>query len=197
MKLIIVRHGETDWNLINKLQSFTDVPLNDIGKKQVEKTGEYLKKQKFDLILSSPLKRTIETAKIINKYHDADIILDELIIERNFGKLEGSNYFELEKKMKEIRGEDLYELMEIEKSENVKKRVKMFLDKYNIDRHYGKTILMVSHSSYIKIFLSVICQIPLQELRKKIIKKNASITIIDFNRDFSIKDIKIGIDEHL
>ena len=197
MKLIIVRHGETDWNLINKLQSFTDVPLNDIGKKQVEKTGEYLKKQKFDLILSSPLKRTIETAKIINKYHDADIILDELIIERNFGKLEGSNYFELEKKMKEIRGEDLYELMEIEKRKKKKKRVKMFLDKYNIDRHYGKTILMVSHSSYIKIFLSVICQIPLQELRKKIIKKNASITIIDFNRDFSIKDIKIGIDEHL
>ncbi|MCA9460212.1 MAG: histidine phosphatase family protein, partial [Nanoarchaeota archaeon] len=166
MKLIIVRHGETDWNLINKLQSFTDTSLNETGKDQVEKTSEYLKHENIDFILSSPLKRTLETATIINKYHDADLIIDELIIERNFGKLEGSDYLELEKKMKEVRGEDLYEKMKIEKTQEVKERVEKFLDKYKIDKHYGKTILMVSHSSYIKMFLSVVCQIPLQELRK-------------------------------
>lgn len=63
MRLILVRHGQTDWNLKHLMQGMTDIPLNETGKMQAFNVKEKLKNVKLDICFSSPLSRAIETAK--------------------------------------------------------------------------------------------------------------------------------------
>ena len=89
MKIYVVRHGQTDWNFMNKLQGQTDIELNDIGREQARNAAELMKGKKVDLIISSPLKRARETANIINNNYNLSIIEDNRIMERYYGKSEG------------------------------------------------------------------------------------------------------------
>lgn len=64
MKLYIIRHGETSWNKQKKLQGQRDIMLNDAGIRLAELTGEGMKDIDFDLVISSPLIRAKQTAKL-------------------------------------------------------------------------------------------------------------------------------------
>lgn len=64
MKLYIARHGQTDWNVEHKAQGRTDIPLNDIGKKQAEQLRENIKNIKFDVVYASPLKRAAKLRRL-------------------------------------------------------------------------------------------------------------------------------------
>ena len=79
MKLYFVRHGETDVNSGLQLAHTAqfDEPLNAAGVAQAEQLAERLRGVTFDAIISSPLKRTVQTASIINKFHHLDILLDD------------------------------------------------------------------------------------------------------------------------
>lgn len=57
MKLLLTRHGQTDWNIALKIQGTTDIELNETGIKQAEETREKLKSENIDVIITSPLKR--------------------------------------------------------------------------------------------------------------------------------------------
>lgn len=65
MDIYLIRHGETDWNRMKKLQGTTDIPLNAYGIELAEKTAEGLKDVPFDRIYTSPLIRARKTAEII------------------------------------------------------------------------------------------------------------------------------------
>ena len=93
----LVRHGETDWNRLGRIQGATDIPLNDTGRDQARATGEKMQGRKWDVIVSSPLSRALETANIIASC----IGLPEPtpvqeIVERNYGEAEGMTGPELE-----------------------------------------------------------------------------------------------------
>ena len=79
MKLYFVRHGETDVNsgLQKANTSQFDEPLNAAGIAQAEQLAERLRDVTFDAIVSSPLQRTVQTSRIINKFHHLDILLDD------------------------------------------------------------------------------------------------------------------------
>ena len=87
MKLFALRHGETEENIDKIMQGKMDTILNDIGRKQCEKVKSKVKKAQIDLIVSSPLKRTIETAKIAAP--GVEIIIDDRLISRNHGEFQG------------------------------------------------------------------------------------------------------------
>ena len=89
MKLYLVRHGETDWNKVKKIQGQVDIPLNQFGKHLAEETAEGLHDIPFDLCISSPLSRAYETARIILEGRDVPIITDARIGEMAFGEYEG------------------------------------------------------------------------------------------------------------
>ncbi len=84
--IYIVRHGQTDWNLEGRYAGRKDVELNAKGIEQAESIQKELKNVKFDKVISSPLKRAYKTATIIT---NSEITVDERIIERCNGKLEG------------------------------------------------------------------------------------------------------------
>ena len=109
MKLYILRHGETDYNNQGRFQGQNDISLNERGKKQAEETKIKLKDIKFDKVFVSPLKRAIETAKIV--VPDYNLEVDNRIIERSFGKLEGKKgYLDYEKKIEEYKIESIFKL---------------------------------------------------------------------------------------
>jgi len=89
MELFILRHGTTEWNRKHKLQGRTDTPLDSTGILMAEASGRTLKDMgiTFDLVLSSPLQRARETARLIAP--GAEIITDERLTELSFGQMEG------------------------------------------------------------------------------------------------------------
>ena len=89
MKLLVVRHGRTDWNDLGKVQGLADIKLNKEGINQAYQTKEKLKDYDIDLIISSPLTRTRQTAEIINEGRNIKTIYDDRIIERDYGEYEG------------------------------------------------------------------------------------------------------------
>lgn len=84
--IYLVRHGQTNWNVLGIYQGHTDIELNDVGIKQAVEIKKKLSNIKFDFVFSSPLKRAYKTAQIIHKGH---IIIDNRLIERYNGTLEG------------------------------------------------------------------------------------------------------------
>lgn len=89
MRLFIMRHGETDWNVQKKIQGQVDIPLNDKGIKLARETGEALRGVPLDLAITSPLSRAKETARIVLEGRDVPLYEDRRIEEINFGVMEG------------------------------------------------------------------------------------------------------------
>ncbi len=88
MKIWITRHGQTKYNKDELMQGLTDEPLNDTGISQAMEVRDKLSGVKFDAVYASPLCRARKTAEIISGFGESDIIVDDRIIEVDFGKYE-------------------------------------------------------------------------------------------------------------
>lgn len=151
-EITFVRHGETDANKNGLWQGWTDNELNEKGSGQAEQAAEILKNKKFDVIISSPLKRARKTAEIINKNLGLEIIFEDALKERFFGDWENQNENELLKKYD--KSADELEFMTPpngESFENTKLRVRKVLSKYA-----GKKVLVVSHYH---VYAAIICDL--------------------------------------
>jgi broad specificity phosphatase PhoE len=87
--LLLVRHGETDWNADGRLQGHTDRPLNDYGRRQAETLAAELEGETFDAIYASDLARARETAEIVGERLHVPVELDPDLREKNWGSWEG------------------------------------------------------------------------------------------------------------
>lgn len=95
MELILIRHGETDWNREGKVQGLSDIELNSDGRRQARQLALSLKDVNIDRIYSSPLLRARQTAQIINSYHQVPVFLDAGLMEMDQGDFEGLSFREL------------------------------------------------------------------------------------------------------
>ena len=143
MHIYITRHGQTDWNVEHKVQGKADIELNEKGKEQAKETANKLLNKDIDLIICSPLKRAKQTADIINENRNIEIIYDDRISERDFGKLEGLKQEEFD-----FQGFWSYKNnYKYERAENIQeffKRIYSFLDEIK-EKYKGKNVLLVTH----------------------------------------------------
>ena len=147
MKLYLVRHGQTDWNLNHKAQGQTDIPLNATGIRQAEELGDKLKNYQFDKCYVSPLKRAAQTAEIAVGNRTEFIFLDDLK-ERCFGSLEGTN-----PKTWEGDNLDLKTNINFGGMESIKDllaRSKRVLERIKAENSADAKILIVGHGSFLK-----------------------------------------------
>ncbi len=135
--LYIVRHGKTDYNNEKKITGRIDISINKEGIDEALKLRDKLQDIKFDCIFTSPLKRTKETAKIIR---DMDVIVDERLIERSNGDLEGKRKDEIDFNF----NDDNLNKYHVEKIADLRKRVYNFLDEI-LKKYRKKNILIVTH----------------------------------------------------
>lgn len=103
-RLILVRHGETEWNRQMRYQGQTDIELNETGIWQAERAADRIASEKIDAIYSSDLKRARETARIIASKHGMRQMVKEtpLLREMNFGDYEGLTFDQLDEKYRLI-----------------------------------------------------------------------------------------------
>ena len=139
--IYFIRHGETDYNKDKRFQGHLNISLNQKGIVQAKIALDCSKSLKIDKIYCSPLKRAVETAKIINSFHNAQIIKDDRIKEINMGSLQGKSKDKL-KKFELILAYTNPERFGGESHEEFCDRVKSFLDEI-IDSN--ENILIVSH----------------------------------------------------
>jgi 2,3-bisphosphoglycerate-dependent phosphoglycerate mutase len=92
--LVLVRHGQSLWNLENRFTGWVDVPLTAKGEEEARQAGERLTGRNFDVAYTSALSRAQETLRIIMevaRFHDLPIIRDQALNERHYGDLQGLN----------------------------------------------------------------------------------------------------------
>lgn len=95
-RFILVRHGETSWNLEGRYQGQIDTPLSPVGIKQGKLVAEALKNVPLDAVYTSPLSRSYETAMMCADLHGLKVDKDERLLEINHGKWEGLYATEIE-----------------------------------------------------------------------------------------------------
>lgn len=137
--IYFVRHGQTDWNKLGRIQGHSDTELNEEGKNQAQIVKEKLSGVKFDKVFSSPLKRARETAQIIC---NQEIIFDDRLKERFNGELEGK--FKSEIKVFPGFNDPNDTRFGIESLKDFKQRINNFLDE--ITKNYkNQNVLVVTH----------------------------------------------------
>ena len=95
MKLILIRHGETEGNSTDRYWGRTDVALSELGMRQAEKLRHRLKPERIDRVYTSQLKRAYRTAEIITRGREMELLRRRELNEINFGKVEGMNFEEI------------------------------------------------------------------------------------------------------
>lgn len=138
--IYFVRHGQTEWNKLGKMQGHIDIELNSEGREQAHIVKEKLHSIKFDMVFSSPLKRATETAKIIC---DQEIIIDNRLIERHNGELQGKLKTEIKIFPDFNNPNDTR--FGIEPLNIFKDRINSFLDEM-VKKYKDKNILVVTHA---------------------------------------------------
>lgn len=153
MKLYVVRHGRTDSNDKKIFNGRYDEDINKIGISQAEIARDKLANHDIDLIISSPMKRTLHTAQIINT-KNIDLILDERFIERDMGELTLKNVEDKDRKEYWKYNKSKYE--GLESISEVQNRVFEGLD--NIKNKYNdKNVLIVTHGAITQM-IKIYCE---------------------------------------
>jgi probable phosphoglycerate mutase len=198
-KIYLARHGQTVWNLEKRYQGSGDSPLTELGKEQAQKLAEYLKAIHLDVIISSPAGRALQTAEILKADRDVDFAINEGFAEINIGPWEGKYYYDTEIEHTEQyqafwNSPHLYKPDYGESFAEVAQRTYNAL-KSIVDKHTGKTILIVSHAIAIKSVLNTIKGIKLEDFwTTKMFQTSLSI-VEAVNGGFSV--IQYGSTEHL
>jgi len=149
MELTIIRHGKTDWNTEHRIQGHADIELNAEG---LRETKELLHKidSDFEIVYSSPLKRCLRAAEIIARHLGKELVVDNDLLERDFGSLDGKTWVEIiaatgNAEIRNIDHESEYDYRPYggESAEQVKARVLKFLAEIK-EKRYQK-VLAMSH----------------------------------------------------
>lgn len=196
-KLIVVRHGQSIGNREGIIQGKRgDFELTEDGIKQGEKAALVLKNEKIDAIYSSPLKRALQTAKIINKYHNLEINIKSGLAERDYGTFTGLKKNKLSPEQKEIfdkRHIEDFKLPEGECILDQKKRVREVIEEI-LEKNKDKTILIVVHAGTKRCILREFAGLSQEDLSVKI--PNTGITELEI-KDGKVKVLKLFSKDHL
>lgn len=172
MKLILIRHGQTQWNNESRVQGRTDIPLNEKGRLQAAAIAERLQDDHFDAVYASPLSRAKETAEEIAKRHGAKVVLDEDIIEIQFGKWEGLTSPELNKTYPELFADwgwierpEACKEMAAESQQEIVARSLRFVKRLESLHDCSARILVVGHTMPTKMIIAHFIGLPYNRIR--------------------------------
>lgn len=185
---VIVRHGQTEWNVARRIQGSTDIPLNDTGVQQALATRDALRDDDFDVVASSHLLRAAFTAATINEYHGKHHTIDERLAERVFGAIEGMTVDEVNQLFGSFDA-----VADVEWWDNVGVRMMAALTDLAAAYPDGR-VLVVSHGSAIRAVLGTIQGIPPREVKSTL---NCGLTHIRHHDDGTWEILSFNDNEHL
>lgn len=166
--LYLVRHGETDLNATRVYFGSTDVSINEAGIKQCILLGQSLKDVEFDLVITSALRRTVETAKKILNANNVDFVESKELNEFDFGTWEKLSIKEIEDKYPEgwkswIENWSSYKIPQGESFDIFYNRVSK--EFYSLmEANKGKNILIIGHKGVLRVIATLVKNEPLEKM---------------------------------
>ena len=159
MKLILVRHGETEGNRLRQYIGRTDLPLNETGCQQAMEAGAKLRAFSFTKAYHSPSLRTRQTVELILQGRNVERVADERLCELDFGKWDGLTYDEIERRDREhvyAWYDDPWQVAppEGETLAALDARVTSWLDDVSAQHQPGDTLLVVAHGGPLRWLLA-------------------------------------------
>jgi alpha-ribazole phosphatase len=186
LHLMLVRHGETEWNVQRRYQGQSDIPLSNLGRRQAELVAERLVGKRIDAIYASDLKRAWETAQAIAEKNSLDVLTEPRLRELKFGILEGLTFEEAEEQYPDMIAawlEDFNNTPEgAETIDLFNARIVSLLDYLN-EKHDEQIVLLVGHGGSLSEILRVVLGLS-RERRWYINMDNASLSEISIAEDY-------------
>lgn len=204
VRLLLVRHGETQWNREQRFQGKIDVPLNKNGRAQAEKVAEFLKDVKLDFAITSPLLRPKQTAEVILTHHpDLALQDDPGLLEIGHGLWEGK----LESEIKAEYGDLLAawkahpETVQMPEGENLQQvwdRSVAAWEAIVANAPSGSTGVVVAHDAVNKVILCSVLGLAPKDIWA-IKQGNCAVTVVDYSRKPNSKPVlqAMNITTHL
>jgi len=161
MRLILVRHGETDSNKASLALGRDDLDLNETGRWQAQRLAEALQCQSIVAVYSSPLRRALATARAIAERHHLSVELDEGLVEMDIGEMEGLTFQQVRERYPQflqvwLGGRAAYEPMPGgERLLDVQERAWQALERI-CAAWSQKTVAVVTHNF---VLLTILCRV--------------------------------------
>ena len=196
LKLYIVRHGETEWNVIKRFQGQLNTPLTEKGMEKLRETGKKLENVLFDEVYTSELGRTVASAEIIlnenRGYRNKKLELKKLaeLNEVYFVVWQGLTYEEVFLKYPEEANNYFYNVKNYKaenvEAENLKDALERFLKGINkiLDSHESGNILVVTHGTVFEMFMNYVANNSIFDIAERTLMGNGDYKV------FSYKDGK-------
>ncbi|WIV21133.1 histidine phosphatase family protein [Paenibacillus polygoni] len=198
--LYLVRHGQTEWNVLHKMQGHQDSPLTDYGVEQAKWLGDSLRNESIDLIYSSSSLRARRTAEIIRGELEVNIIECDEFREINLGVWEGKSQSEV-RELYPMEFDNFwndpekFDLIGSETFNDVFIRAREKLREI-ITAHKGKTILIVTHTVVVKLLMAYFDNRRLKNIWKPPFIHPASLCKVVINEDDNSEIILNGDISH-
>ena len=181
MNIYLLRHAQSEGNKKGLFQGSLDFPLSAEGKAQAQRAGEFLKRFEFDMVVSSPQRRALQTARIVADILGLQLKVDERLREISYGVLEG-------KKQQEVENWEAYQrwlenpvknpLPGVEPMDNLQPRVESFLK----DIHYwGERVLTVTHGGIVRAVICTVGNLGMENLWRFSVA-NVSLSMVELKR---------------
>ncbi len=184
-RIILVRHGETTWNIEGRYQGQEDTPLSERGLQQGHLLAEGLRNIPIDFAISSPLQRSYQTCKFCAELHGLEVNTDNRLLEINHGSWEGvlaqdiQEQYPVEFALWHSQPEKVQMPGGGESLEDVRKRVRAAFDEYAA-QYDGKTILVAAHDAVNKAIICDLLGLGMERFWQ-IKQDNTCINVLEYN----------------
>ena len=157
--ILLIRHGETAWNAVRRLQGHTDIPLNEEGARQAGALALALADQQVEVLVSSDLQRAMQTAQAVaDQYRGLTVQTDDQLRERCYGVFEGMLYADIERQypaeyaLWQARDIDAVMPAGVREAESFRQFYQRSIDGIAdwAERHPGRTIAIVAHGGVLE-----------------------------------------------
>ena len=181
-ELVIIRHGETEWNTQQRMQGHSNSNLTKLGILQIKALGEWMKNTPFSHIYSSDTLRSRLTAESITKFSGHVLKLDERLREKNLGVFEGLTSEEAMKKHPEIfrlfkTAGAKYVIKNGESTHQLLDRAFGFIEEVRLS-HPLQRVLLVTHGGVVRVLIKHILGLSLDSLTRFKIKNTGMFRLI-------------------
>ena len=156
-EIILIRHGETEWNSQQRMQGHSNSDLSSVGQAQIQALGQWMKIVPFDHIYSSDSLRAKQTAEAITQFSGHKLKIDLRLREKNLGVFEGLTSEEARERHPEVfrlfkTAGSKYVIDEGESTQQLQDRALEIVDEIRI-KHLEERVLLVTHGGFIRVVM--------------------------------------------